>query len=295
MSSFIGIGLSLLVALFKSASEIVSKRNLEVDIDPYVNAWALRAFALPLLLVALFVLGVPDSVGSNFWKALAVSGPISIVGTVLYMKGLEASDLSIMSPLAALSPLLVLITSPIIVQEFPSPIGLIGVMLTTVGVYVLELSKKEDGLLEPFRAILREPGAKYMIAMLLLYSVSAPIDKIGVSAGSPIAYTVALHVIAVIGLTPLMLVNGKTPVRELSQENVGLVALIGVLSGISSLIQMTALTFTLVIYVIAIKRAGILFSVAAGSIWFGEGATRQRIIGSFIIVVGLIIISLSLA
>lgn len=294
MSGLIGFGLAALTALFKSSSEILSKRNLNTDIGPYTNAWALRAFALPLVLIALLFVGIPD-IGQGFYTALAVSGPIGITATVLYMKGLEASDISIISPISALSPLLLLITTPLIVNEFPSAIGLVGVIITTLGVYVLELSKKEDGLLAPLKAIAREPGAKYIVAMLILYSISAPVDKIGVEASSPIMYTVGLHIVSAAGLTPLVYFRGKDRLRDLSNTDLSSVAFIGFLSGLSSIAQMMALTYTLVIYVIAVKRAGILFSVASGGIFFDEPYTRQRMIGSVVILIGLILITLSLA
>lgn len=294
MSGILGFTLASLTALFKSSSEIISKRNLNTDIGPYTNAWALRAFALPLILVALAIVGIP-SLNEGFYLAVAVSSPISIIGTVLYMKGLEASDISIISPLSALSPLLLLISTPLIVNEFPSAIGLVGVIITTLGVYLLELSKKEDGLLAPIKAISREPGAKYIVGMLILYSISSPVDKIGVEAASPIMYTASLHFVTVLGLTPLVYFKGEDKISELSNKNVGSIATIGFLSGLSSIAQMMALTYTLVIYVIAVKRAGVLISVAAGGIFFDEPYTRQRLIGTIVILIGLVLITLSLA
>lgn len=293
MSGLIGLGLAALTALSKSTSEVVSKRNLNTDIDPYTNAWALRAFAIPLILLALTFVGIPE-ITKEFYFALSISVPISIIATVLYMKGLEASDISIISPLSALSPLLLLITSPLIVNEFPSPIGLIGVVFTTIGVYLLEISKKDEGILAPIKAIAEEPGAKYILGVLLLYSISAPVDKIGLEGSSPIMYTAGLHIFTVIGLTPLMYYYGDDKLTELSNKNLGGIAAIGLLSGLSSIAQMMALTYTLVIYVIAIKRAGILISVASGGIFFDEPYTRQRLIGSAVILVGVIIISVSL-
>lgn len=294
MSSLIGVGLSLLVAISKSASAIVSKRNLNTDIDPYVNAWALRTFALPLIFIALALDGIP-SIEPEFYKALAVSGPIGVISTVLYMKGLQKSDISIISPLSALSPLLLLLTAPLIVGEFPSVIGLIGVMVTTVGVYLLELSKKHKSVFAPLKAIAKEPGAKYIVAMLLLYSISSPVDKLGVEASSPIMYTAGLYIVIFCGLTPLAYFKGTTPMDSLTRTDLSSLGIIGILTGLYAIGQMMALTFTLVIYVIAIKRAGILFSVAAGGIFFDEPYTRERFIGSIVIFIGLIIITISLA
>lgn len=98
------------------------------------------------------------------------------------MKAIKASDLSIISPISGLSPVLVLMSSSLIVGEIPSFLGLIGVMTATIGIYVLKIHEASSGLVEPFRAVLREPGARYMMAMLLIYAITAPVDKIGVQA-----------------------------------------------------------------------------------------------------------------
>lgn len=68
---------------------------------------------------------------------------------------------------------------------------------------------------------------------------------------------------------------------------------IGGLSGLSSNAQMTALTYTLVVYVISIKRSGILLSVIIGHFVYGEENIKERITGSLIILLGLFLIALA--
>lgn len=295
MSGMVGLVLSGLVAISKSLSEIVSKRNLNADIGYYTNAWALRFFALPLMAVGLLVFGLPNTIEQDFFIALFVSGPISIIASVLYMRGLQLSDLSIISPLSALSPLLLLITTPILVNELPSLLGFFGVVIVTFGVYILDIGKAGDGVLEPFKAIANEPGAKYIVGMLLLYSISAPMDKIGLEASSAIFYTSSLHMFSVLGLTPLVYFFGTDSLRDLTNTDISSVATIGLLSGAASILQMFAYGYTLVIYVSAIKRAGIIISVLSGGLFFDEPYTSQRAIGTCIIISGLLLIAISLS
>jgi len=65
------------------------------------------------------------------------------------------------------------------------------------------------------------------------------------------------------------------------------------LSGLASLLQMIALTYTLVVYVIAAKRCGILISVLYGAKNNNERFTKQRIISTVAIIIGLILMSIS--
>lgn len=291
--SIIGVGLAAATAVFKSGSEIVSKHALDNETSPYTTAWAVRFFAIPFIIVALVITGLP-SVDSNYFLALSINGPAGIVASILYMKGLQKSDVSIVSPLSALSPILLFVTTPFIVGEIPSVQGVIGVVIVVVGVYVLKIeSAGTEDVLAPFKSLYSEDGARYIFGMISIYAVTAPVDKIGVEAASPVLYTFGLHVVLVIGLTPFLIYHdGHKELFESKSDAAGLVS-IGALSGISSILQMTALTYTLVIYVISIKRLGILLSVAYGTLRFDEGQSRTRVIGAGVILAGTILISLS--
>lgn len=287
----IGLVLASLTAIFKSSSEIVSKHSLLEDVDEYLLSWALRFFALPPVALGLFIFGIPE-ISSGIWLALTFSAPAGVVATVLYMKAIQASDLSIISPLSGISPVLVLLSSSLIVGEFPSVLGLIGIMATTVGLYLLKLHEASAGIAEPLKAVFREPGAKYMMGMLLIYALAAPIDKIGVEASSPIFYTFMLHVTQILFLTPLMINNNPDFRSAVSKNKIDLAA-IGGLSGLASIAQMTALSYTLVAYVISVKRAGIVISVLAGHFIFKEDNLRERLIGALVILLGLVMIALT--
>ena len=296
MSSLIGVLIAALGAFSKSFSEILSKRNFLDDVDVYVNSWALRFFAIPFLLIALILSGGIPEIENTFYHALLINVPIGVSATILYMKALNAADISIISPISGLSPLLLLITTPLIVNEVPSLTGLIGVMIATAGVYLLEANKASAShILQPFKSLFSNPGAKYILTVVVLYSISAPVDKLAVEASSPIMYTLALHIGIATILTPIMFYKNGYETLPKIKKDIKWVSAVGALSGLASLLQMIALTYTLVVYVIAVKRCGILLSVAYGSYKFDEPYTIQRIIATVVMVSGIILISISLA
>jgi len=296
VSSLIGVIIAALGAVSKSFSEILSKRNFLDDVDVYVNSWALRFFAIPFLLIALILSGGIPEIENTFYYALLINVPIGVSATILYMKALNAADISIISPISGLSPLLLLITTPLIVNEVPSLTGLIGVMIATAGVYLLEADKASTShILQPFKSLFSNPGAKYILTVVVLYSISAPVDKLAVEASSPIMYTLALHIGIATILTPIMFYKNGYETLPKIKKDIKWVSAVGALSGLASLLQMIALTYTLVVYVIAVKRCGILLSVAYGSYKFDEPYTIQRIIATVVMVSGIILISISLA
>jgi drug/metabolite transporter (DMT)-like permease len=294
MSSLIGVLIAAIGVVSKSFSEILSKENFLHDVDVYVNSWALRFFALPFLFFLFIISGGIPEIEQGFYSSLAITVPIGIVSTVLYMKALDVSDISTISPIAGLSPLLLLITTPLIVNEFPSTIGLVGIMMATAGVYLLKINEgTSTGILKPFKLLSNNPGAKYILLVVLLYSISAPVDKIAVEASTPIMYTLSHHIGVLSVLTPLMVYkNGSETVPKI-RDNFKWISAVGVLSGLASLLQMIALTYTLVVYVIAAKRCGILISVLYGAKNNNERFTKQRIISTVAIIIGLILMSIS--
>ncbi len=149
------------------------------NIDVYTVSWALRFFALPFLLPLLLFIEIPK-LGNEFWSALFINGVLNVLATILYMKAIKQSDLSITIPMIAFTPIFLLITSPLLVGEFPNAFGLIGIILGVVGAYMLNIKEIRNGYLAPFRALLKEPGPKLMLAVAFIWSITSNYDKIGV-------------------------------------------------------------------------------------------------------------------
>lgn len=294
MSSIFGVILGLLTALSKTSADLISKHSLNTEINEYVIGWALRFFALPFLFVALLIFGLPESIEFAFYYSVFISGIISIIATVYMMKAYKLSDISIIAPLYSAGPILLLVTSPIMINEFPSPIGLFGVLLILIGLYVMKIKSAKVGFLEPIKAMIHEPGVKYMGIVLVLYSISANIDKIGTEASSAVFYSFSLHVIAVLGLTPLMILKSDNWKSEV-KENTKYIIPMGLFNGLASVLYMAAFTYTLVIYVSAIKRVSTVTTVIGGWLILGEDNISERLPGAILIIFGVIFIALSLS
>jgi len=278
---------SLLTALFESLKNLSSKKSL-VEIDEYWVSFLFRLVIFLLLLPFLLFQGVPP-LEEGFWGALIVSGAINSIATLLFMRAIKYSDLSLSIPLRNFTPLFLLFTSPLILGEFPSPLGLMGVLLIVGGSYILNLERGSYGL-EPFRALGRERGPRLMLFIAFLWSISSNYDKIGVTASSPLLWVVAVNLFAAVSLLPLTL---RRPLPEFSGRGFPLLLLAGILGGLGLFFQMNAITLALVAYVIAIKRLGVLLSVLWGRLAFKEENFRKRMPGAVLMVMGAVIIALS--
>ncbi|MDZ7360790.1 MAG: DMT family transporter [candidate division KSB1 bacterium] len=281
--------LSLLKALCESLKDVFSKKGL-ADIDEYVIAWSLRFFALPFLLPMLLFVKIP-ALGDQFWPALLLGGGVNVVTSVLYMKAIKESALSLAVPMVAFTPLFLLLTSPFMVGELPDLPGIIGILLIVLGSYILNFSAASRGYLAPFRALLQARGPRLMLITALLWSITANFDKIGVQNSSPIFWSVATTAFVALALFPLMLCKSPSAVQHISLRSRAL-APIGFFGAMTLIFQMTAISMALVAYVIAIKRTSAVMSVIGGHLVFKEKGVKERLLGASVMILGVVLISL---
>ena len=175
---------AFLTAFFESTTDLFSKRGLQA-VDEYIASFSFRIFALPFLFPLVFVFGIPH-LNINYLIALIIDGLLNLVTIILYMRAIKASDLSITVPLVAFTPLFLLVTSPLMLGEFPAPLGIVGVLLIVFGSYLLNIRSLSKGLFGPFKSLVKEKGPKLMLIVAFLFSITSNIDRIGVQNSSPI-------------------------------------------------------------------------------------------------------------
>jgi uncharacterized membrane protein len=280
---------SFLTALFEALKDVLGKKSLE-KCNEYIVAWALRLFALPFLLPLLFFTK-KIVLGSGFWPALLAGGILNLITTVLYMKAIKASDLSVTVPMVTFTPLFLLLTSPVIVGEFPPLIGILGILLIVFGSYLLHLKEKQKGILAPFKAIITEKGPRLMLVVAFTWSITSNIDKVGIQNSSVVLWAVAIHIFIIIAMVPLVWLTSRTSTHQLVKYRNVLVSM-GLINALKYFFQLAALQFTLVVYVISIKRTSAILCVIFGALIFKEKGLKERLTGSVIMVLGVLLITL---
>ncbi|MBN2233271.1 MAG: DMT family transporter [Deltaproteobacteria bacterium] len=277
--------LALLTAFIASLKDVFSKLAVR-RIDPLVVAWSWSAGALPLV-VPLALSEPPVMPQSGFWPALAAGSLLNVGATILYIRALQASDLSLTIPMIALTPLFMVVTSPLLVGEMPAAGGLGGILLIVAGSWTINIGAARHGFLAPFRALLREPGPRYMLLVALIWSVTANIDKIGICAAPPLTWIMAVDIVVTLLMLPLVV----APLRRTGARRIMSLLPIGICGGLVLICQMHAIEVALVSYVIAIKRTSILFGIAFGRLIFAERGIRERAAGALVMLAGVALIA----
>lgn len=282
--------LALLTAIFESGKDIFGKKGLTAGADIYIMAWAWRLLALPFLL-PLLPAALPVKLGAAFWPALVVGAGLNILAALLYMEAIRASDLSLSVPLVTFTPLFLLVTSPLLLREIPDLSGIFGVLLIVSGAYLLNIAKLHDGPAAPLHALFKERGARLMLLVALIWSLTANIDKIGLQNSSPLLWATAINAAIALGMLPLVLLRLRRP-QVSRQWPWRWLLLVGLCGGLTTLCQMLAISLTQVPYVIAVKRLSILFTTLYGLLLLREKGLRERLTGTLVMLAGVIVLAL---
>jgi drug/metabolite transporter (DMT)-like permease len=281
---------AILTAFFESLKDVKSKQSLRY-VDEYWLTWAVQLIAVLGLLPVLLYTGIPP-LGPNFGWALLFGGGLNVWAFLLYVQAIKSTDLSLTVPLVTLTPLFMLITSPLMVGEFPSLMDGVGVMLIVIGSYILNLSAQRQGWLAPLRSLLTNPGCRKMLLVAFLWSFTANLDKVGVANSSPFFWSVTLLLFIACGITPMLLYRFNTSPPTQLRPHWQLLGLTGGLAALAIGFQMMAITMTSVAQVIAVKRMSSLISVLFGHFLFQEQGLRERLSGAIVMVLGVVIMTL---
>ncbi len=279
--------IALLAAFSLSSADALSKKAL-VKTDDIVIAWVREGYALPFLALGFLFVDIP-ALDLTFYIVVLVLLPLEITALMLYVKAIKLSPLSLTIPFMALSPVFILFIAFATLGEKPSAAGLAGVLLIAAGAYLLNASASRFGLLAPLQAIRREPGSMLMIAVALIYSVTATLGKVAVQHSNPLFFGFFYPFVLTIILTFIVLRKGK----------LGLVASrpwtflpIGLCTAVMVVSHFVALNMTQVVYMISVKRTSLIFSVFYGGLLFKELHIRERLLGAVVMLAGVVFITL---
>ncbi len=285
----LGVILGILTAFLQSLTDLIGKLGLK-KMDQYIVACAVSLLSAIFIAPVLFFVKWP-SLNVKFWWMLLLAVPLEALGFVLYFKAIKVSDLSVTVPMISFTPLFLLILSPFLVGEWPNTIGFVGVLLGIIGVYMLHFKEKRKGYWAPFKALFKEKGPKLMLLVALIWSLTSIIGKIMVQYSSPLVYAFMSNLFPGLILLPVVLFKSKR-VRQVA-VNWKLLIPLGLFGAMISLTQLFAYTLTLVSYVISLKRTSIVMSVVGGHLFFKEKRFSERLIGSVLMVLGVVCIVLS--
>ncbi len=281
---------ALLAAFFGASADVLCKKAME-DSNEYLVAWVRLGYAAPFLMAILPFIKFPELNGAFFFPIIFLV-PLEITALILYIKAIKSSPLSLTLPFLALTPVFLIPTSFFMLGEQPGKFGLIGILLVTAGAYLLHVHTTYKGILEPFKAIGRERGSVLMIIVAFIYSITSNLGKMAIQHSSPVFFGSAYPIILGIVLFPLTKYKSRAPLSVIVSRP-KIFALIGACIALMMINHCIAISLTDVSYMISVKRTSLLFGVMYGALVFKEVNIKERLLGSIVMIVGVILIARS--
>ena len=284
----IGYSLAIAAAFCASAKDLVSKR-LSFNINGTLNAFASFAFAVPLyavLLPILYALGLETFQFSVSFFGLVFLRALSDMGAEwTKMCALARGDISLVSCVIALSPLFLIVASPLITGDPLTPYAVGAVGCAVCGTLTL----------------LYRPGMKWKhaerksilfgFAAAFCFALNNCFDRLAVQIASPALSAAFMTTIVALMLAPF----GLRQQRAFHQlrGSAGYFGLRAVFEVTFMVVKLGALQYLQAPYVVCLMQIALLFSILGGKVLFNEGEFLRRLLAGSLILTGVVLVFLA--
>lgn len=278
--------LSLLTALSVAARDVSVKAFR--DMPPLEIAWVELSYSLPILLAIFFLVPTPH-LDHTFWWALIISLPLNGLAYLLYLHALKLSPLSLTVPFLSFTPVFMIFTGFLTLGESINFWGGTGTGMIVIGSYILNISKARQGILKPITALLHEKGSWLMLIVAMIFAFAAVIGKKGMIHSSPLYFSVLFFLVFNISILFSLLLIGKAKKYHLWERR-GRGIWFGGLLTLHICCHGLAITASTAVYMMAVKRSSILFSVILSWLFLKETHILERGFGMLFMLCGVILI-----
>ncbi len=258
-------------------------------------------------IIQVLYYGVPH-VQPTFWLPFFVSALLNIGIQYWNIMALKREDVSVVVPLAATMPMMLIFVSWLFFHEVPTYWGRIGIGCVALGSYILNIKgtpivlpkilqrilpavtqKPVQIYAGPWLRLASSSGARLALLCAYCGAVSINFDKMAVVASNPALFSALVFL--TVAITVFMVSNLAGRWRNLNSTGSWKLFLLGVFHGPGQVMLTTAFLYGIVPYVGTLKRTQILWTVILASIFLKEKYARLRIIGAIIIFIGVMLIA----
>ena len=282
--------LALGSALFQVLRNMVMKR-LGHALDETINVWGRFTFILPFAALGVLAQGWP-TLQPGVWLYCLLFAISQITGTQFLALALNVAEISLVTALWKLSVLLLVVWGVIVLGETPSAMGVAGVVVSVLGVYLLNVERARVSPWAPLVALVRDPGQRYTLGAAFFFAPSVIFIKQIALLSNPTFAVFMGYVFCSALITPFAVYRSGRHFRQIGRHRWSFVAL-GAFAAVSTWLGTAAYTMTVSSYVEAVKQLELLMALVIGYLVFGEGArVRQIWPGCVVMVLGLVLLIL---
>jgi drug/metabolite transporter (DMT)-like permease len=272
-----------LSALFATSKDLLSKRFAS-RLDGTTSTYASFAYALPFYLIVLAVLVEREmetfTLTQSFLLLVLLRSVTDVFAEGMKMHALAHGDLSVVATFFSISPLFLLVTSPLVTGDPLSTPRVLAVCLVVVGSLALVYRPSAAHWSGQGKGIALATGASFF------FSLNSCFDRLAVQKGTPVFAGFSMTLLSAVFLLPLVLRRDRQ--ASLRQHRAGLL-LRGLLEVAFMSGKLIAIQSLQAPDVVAIQRLSLVLSILAGRFLFGEPDFLRRLAAAILIAAGIIL------
>lgn len=278
-------------ALISSFSVIIAKRVMR-EMDQYIYLLVSSLFTAPFLLIIALVFFKLPSLDSTFWLVTVVGTAISATGGILAYKAIKESEVSLISPISAFNPVFTAIISFFTLGEVISTRDALGITTIVAGAYILQVSKTRRGFFEPIKALVTHKGVQLSFGAYFLWAITPSFEKTAIFHTTPQNPSFAAFIgqlIAILIYIPVVMKLSDRPFERV-KANLRWFLLVGILGGLGITSAFLAFSLSPLGVATAVFKLSMIFTVILGGLFFKEKNIKERLLGSLVMLVGVILL-----
>lgn len=325
MEQYLGSGLVLAGAFFLAVynswkGKVLKSEAVKDDAMLLINM--LVSGAIMVGAGMLFAIPNKSATVPSWLQSLSALAPLWIIALVatgilnlgiqpLNNAALRREDTSLVTPLSSATPVLLILMSYYLLDQWPSLTGRIAIALVALGAYVLYLKGKPVALpvavakvvptwyhptvgyyFGPWLRIFSSRGAQFALLSAYLGSISINFDALIAMELNP-ALGAGLAMLFV-GTVTLLYMAVKNKLKIIFSGSFPWAVLLGIAGvyALANILMASGYLYVLAPYVGALKRTQIFWTVMIATLYLGEAYARDRILGSLIITAGVVMMTL---
>lgn len=288
--TFVFLGLMVVGTFFLGFNDIQKKKYLSQGVSESVLLGVHLFLAGFILLPAVFLFGLPE-IKNGFWYAFWGTVSLNVISQAVFMRAFKFSEASVIAPLRLIIPPLVIVTGFVFLGERPSSTGMLGILVTMIGLWVLLFPQHPFSFAE-VKKFRNEKGIFLGMLGSVLFAISFPLDKKAVITSS--ALFASSLIFMSIGIITIFInqVRDKEFAREMIRivRNKPMPLFFTSLSlGIGVFLTNQAFNYSLVAYASSLKRLQALWTVALSGRFLQERNLTRKFLATIIMFLGIVL------
>lgn len=254
--------------------------------DQLAFLWSSVSLATVVLLPVGWAFLPPEGVPRAAWPFLVATSSIHAAYFYALGRAYGSGEFSLVYPIArGLGVALVPVAAVFLLDERPSPLGALGVLLVVAGIVGINVAAGG-----PRR--LMSAGTGWALVTGLSIAAYSLVDKAGVARLHPVPYIAILGVGMCLLLVPAMARRRAALAREW-RTNWRTILVASTLNLTSYLLVLFAFRLSKAGYVVAAREISIVLSVLIGRLWLGERRVGRRLAAAGLVLAGVICVALA--